>query len=177
MATISETILELVQQAGESGQDPIQVVLDYMLEKDSRITHIEAGRLVEQARQTLKALKPIFTPDQQKAMASIQPPSRNGRQGFGARPGGRPGQGGPLPGGPPPGGMQGRVPGGRPGGPRPGGQMSMNSAAMANFNPFYVGPKAKDGMAAGRAKHWDAFFARLDKESRPARHGKAASKR
>jgi hypothetical protein len=53
MATISETIMELVQQADESGQDPIQAVQDYMLEKDSRITHLEASRMVEQARETL----------------------------------------------------------------------------------------------------------------------------
>ena len=53
MATISETILELVQQADENRQDPIQAVLDYMLEKDSRVTRIEAVRLVDQARDTL----------------------------------------------------------------------------------------------------------------------------
>ena len=50
MATISETIMELVQQADENGQDPIQAVQDYMLEKDSHITRIKASRLVEQAR-------------------------------------------------------------------------------------------------------------------------------
>ena len=53
MATISETIMDLVQQADENGQDLIQAVLDYMSEKDSRITRIEAGHLVEQARETL----------------------------------------------------------------------------------------------------------------------------
>ena len=53
MTTISETIMELVQQADDNGQDPIQAVLDYMLEKDSRITRIEASRLVDQARETL----------------------------------------------------------------------------------------------------------------------------
>ena len=53
MATIYETIIELVQQADENGLDPIQAVQDYMLEKDSRITHIEAVRLVDQAREVL----------------------------------------------------------------------------------------------------------------------------
>ena len=53
MATISETIMELVQQADENALDLIQAVQDYMLEKDSRITLIEASRLVEQARETL----------------------------------------------------------------------------------------------------------------------------
>ena len=53
MATISETIMVLVQQADENGLDPIQAVQDYMLEKDSRIPHIEASRLVDQARETL----------------------------------------------------------------------------------------------------------------------------
>lgn len=50
---ITATITELVQWADKNGQDPIQVVLDYMLEKDSRITRIEVDRLVEQARKTL----------------------------------------------------------------------------------------------------------------------------
>ena len=53
MATISETIMELIQQTDENGLDPIQAVQDYMLEKDSRITRIEASRLVEQARETI----------------------------------------------------------------------------------------------------------------------------
>ena len=55
MATITATITELVRWADKNGQDPIQAVLDYMLEKDSRITRIEAERLVERAKQTLLA--------------------------------------------------------------------------------------------------------------------------
>ena len=55
MATITATITELVQWADKNGQDPIQAVLDYMLEKDSRITRIEAERLVVRAKQTLLA--------------------------------------------------------------------------------------------------------------------------
>ena len=55
MATITATIIELVQWADKNGQDPIQAVLDYMLEKDSRITRIEAERLVGRAKQTLLA--------------------------------------------------------------------------------------------------------------------------
>ena len=55
MATITATIIELVQWADKNGQDPIQAVLDYMLEKDSRITRLEAERLVGRAKQTLLA--------------------------------------------------------------------------------------------------------------------------
>jgi len=46
------TITDLVQWADENGQDPIQVVQDYMLKKDSRITRIESERFVVQARKT-----------------------------------------------------------------------------------------------------------------------------
>jgi len=55
MSTINETISQLVQGAEKEGQDPIQAVQDYMLEKDSRITRLEAERLVGQAKQMLQA--------------------------------------------------------------------------------------------------------------------------
>lgn len=55
MSTITETISQLVQWAEKEGQDPIQAVQDYMLEKDSHITRLEAERLVGQAKQTLNA--------------------------------------------------------------------------------------------------------------------------
>ena len=51
MTTTIATIMDLVRLADKNGQEPIQTVLDYMLEKDSRITRIEAERLVERAKQ------------------------------------------------------------------------------------------------------------------------------
>jgi len=57
MATLSETIVDLVRWADKEKRDPIEVVQDYMHEKDSHITRIEAGNLVNRARQTMKGEK------------------------------------------------------------------------------------------------------------------------
>jgi hypothetical protein len=61
MATIAETIAELVRWADENGKDAVDAVQDYMLDKDSRITRAEASNLVEKARQTMKGEKVCLT--------------------------------------------------------------------------------------------------------------------
>ncbi len=52
MATITETIAELIRWARESGEDPATVIQDYMLEHDSRISYLEAARMAQRAEQT-----------------------------------------------------------------------------------------------------------------------------
>jgi hypothetical protein len=44
------TILELVRWAEAEKLDPMQVVQDYFLEKDSRITRSQATSLIERAK-------------------------------------------------------------------------------------------------------------------------------
>ena len=44
------TILELIRRAEAEKLDPVQVVQDYFLEKDSRITRSQVATLIERAK-------------------------------------------------------------------------------------------------------------------------------
>ena len=104
----------------------------------------------DEAKSTLKKLKPIFTVKQLNAMAKIKPPHR----GPGMSGGGYGGQGGP-PGGGPPG-------GGQPGANRP----NFDPNAMKDMNPFYSKVPAGDEWAAHRAKRWNEFFTAMDNKAK-----------
>ena len=100
----------------------------------------------DEAKSTLKKLKPIFTVKQLNAMAKIKPPHRGP---------GMPGGGYGGPGGGPPG-------GGQPGANRP----SFDPNAMKDSNPFYSKVKAGDEFAARRAKRWNEFFTAMDNKAK-----------
>jgi len=108
----------------------------------------------DEAKATLKKLKPIFTVKQLNAMAKIKPPSRGPRTGGGYS-GGQGGPGGGPPGGGPPG-------GGQPGANRP----SFDPNAMKDFNPFCSKVKADDEFAARRARRWNQFFTAMDNKAK-----------
>jgi len=102
----------------------------------------------DQARDTLKSLKPIFTVKQLNGMAKIKAPPRRF---SGQRPGGGFGR---------PGGQ------GGPGGNRPPGMRRFDPARMKDFNPFYSKVSKSDPMSADRAKMWNDFFSRLDAKAK-----------
>ena len=107
----------------------------------------------DEAKATLKKLKPIFTVKQLNAMAKIKPPRRSPGMPGGGYGGQGGGQGGP--GGGPPG-------GGQPGANRP----SFDPNAMKDFNPFYSKVKADDEFAARRARRWNQFFTTMDNKAK-----------
>jgi len=98
----------------------------------------------DQAKQTLKDLKKIFTADQLNAMARIKPMFRGGNR-SGASQGGPGGGGGDR-------------------------SRRFNPDEMKDFNPFYVNPKApKSGPGTRMSKRWDDFFNRLEKKANPSK--------
>ena len=50
---MNKTIVEMVSYCDWYGKDAVEVERDYFAEKDSRITRLEAARLVERARQEI----------------------------------------------------------------------------------------------------------------------------
>lgn len=107
----------------------------------------------DQAKQALKDLKRIFNVSQLNAMAKIKPPARR------VGPGGSGGPGGP--GGP--GGAQGNRP-------------RMDSAAMKDFNPFYVKVSKSDPGSMDRGKRMNDTFSGLEKKAKQAKAAPAKAK-
>lgn len=136
-------LMQTVRHIGEIDKDP-----KYALKPDQakrmlavlKPLRAKPNLTQDQAKQALKDIKPILTVDQLNAMARIKPMPRGGQMRSGGASGG------------PPGGGQGR--------PR------MDPSTMNNFNPFYTDPKAKDERATLRAKRWDVFYTKLERESK-----------
>lgn len=105
----------------------------------------------DQAKETLKALKKVFTVNQLNAMARIKPPRRipdGGRLGDSSA------------------------------GSRQTDRPRFNQDAMKDFNPFYSKVKAGDEFAARRVKRWNEFFAALQNKAKGTKTSKpAATKR
>lgn len=93
----------------------------------------------DQAKETIKALKKVFTVNQLNAMARIKSPRR-------------------VP--------DGSRLGGSSAGPRQADRPRLNPDAMKDFNPFYSKVKAGDEFAARRVKRWNEFFAALQEKAK-----------